>query len=138
MLRDYGKDRADYAVPMRDMLGHKLIVSAGSDWAGDGEDNPFEKIYFYVTRKTKSGAVAGLSQKISREDALRVSTINNAYLTFEENRKGSIEIGKLADFVILSGDVLTVPDEALLSLRPRATYVAGKLIFSNTPAEPRE
>ena len=88
--------------------------------------NPFIPIYFYVTRRTRSGTVIGPQQKISREQALRVSTINYAYTTFEEKLKGSIEPGKLADFLILSGDVLTVPEEQILSLHPLATYVGGR------------
>ncbi len=131
MIRDYGKERTDRVVPMRELLDHHLIVSTGSDWAGDGQDNPFEKIYFYVTRKARNGTLAGPSQKISREEALRVSTVNNAYMTFEEDAKGSIEQGKLADFLILSDDILTVPEQQILSVRPLATYVGGHKVFSS-------
>ena len=70
-------------------------------------------------------------QKISRQEALRVSTINNAYLTFEETVKGSIEAGKLADFLILSQDILTVPEDKILSIHPLATYVGGRKVFSS-------
>ena len=72
----------------------------------------------------------GPEQKISREQALRVATINYAYMTFEEKLKGSIEPGKLADFLILSGDVLTVPEDQILSLHPLATYVGGRKVFA--------
>jgi predicted amidohydrolase YtcJ len=122
----------EWAVPMRDMLDHHLIVGAGSDSHGLTQtDNPFVPFYFYVTRKTKDGKVIGLKEKISREEALRVSTINNAYLTFEEKVKGSIEPGKLADFVILNQDIMTVPDEQILSTHPLATYVGGREVFAS-------
>jgi predicted amidohydrolase YtcJ len=74
--------------------------------------------------------VLGGAQKISRQEALRVEAYNNAYLTYEENIKGSIEPGKLADFLVLSDDLLTVPEEEILSIKPLATYVGGKKVFS--------
>ena len=64
---------------------------------------PLWVIYHFVTRDTISGGVLGADQKISRKEALRVETINNAYLTFEERTKGSIEPGKLADLVVSAG-----------------------------------
>jgi len=119
---------------MRDFLDHHVVVSAGSDFESGTitSDNPFIPIYFYVTRKTKEGKVIGQEQKISRAEALRVSTYNNAYMTFEEKRKGSIEPGKLADFLILSDDVLTVPEEQILSIHPLATYVGGRQVYGGT------
>jgi predicted amidohydrolase YtcJ len=130
MSKAYGQERAERAVPMREMLDHHLIVNAGSDWGGGPVTNPFIPIYFYVTRKTENGTVIGPAQKISRAEALRVSTINTAYLTFEEKEKGSIEPGKLADFLILSQDILTVPEEQIRSVQPLATYVGGRKVFS--------
>jgi hypothetical protein len=126
-----GGQTAEGALPVRDMLNHGLVVSAGSDWPG-ATNNPIIPFYFYVTRKTEDGSkVVGPTQKISRQEALRVSTINNAYETFEEKIKGSIEPEKLADFVILSDDILTVPDEQIRSIHPLATYVGGRKVFSN-------
>jgi len=129
LIRTWGRERAERAVPMREMLDHGLIVSAGSDWPGS-TNNPFVPFYFYVTRKTENGTLIGAAQKISREEALRVSTINNAYMTYDEKIKGSIGPEKLADFVILSQDILTVPEEQIRSLQPLATYVGGQKVFS--------
>jgi predicted amidohydrolase YtcJ len=118
------------APPVRSLLDRGIIVSAGSDFQNGptSSDNPFIPIYFYVTRKTSSGQIIDPSQKITRAEALRVSTYNYAYTTFEEKLKGSIEPGKLADFLILSDDVLTVPDEKILSIRPLATFVGGQQV----------
>ena len=133
MLKRFGKDRAERAVPMRELLDQGLIVSGGSDWPG-APNNPFVNIYFYVTRKTMAAGTIGLAQKITRQEALRVETINNAYLTFDEQIKGSIEPGKLADFVILSDDILTVPDEKILDIRALATYVGGRQVYLRSGA----
>ena len=129
MARLIGKKRVENMVPMREMLDRGLIVSAGSDWGAGTTNNPFVPFYFNVTRKTDEGMVIGAAQRISRTEALRVSTINNAYLTYEEKIKGSIEPGKLADFLILSQDILTVPEEQLRSTQPLATYVGGQKVF---------
>ena len=72
---------------------------------------PLWVIYHFVTRDTISGGVLGADQKITRKEALQVETINNAYLTFEERLKGSIEPGKLADLVVLPEDILTCAEK---------------------------
>lgn len=122
---------AEQAAPLKDYLDHHVIVADGTDTHGyDRDDNPFLAFHWYVTRATADGKVYGADQKINREDALKLNTINGAYLTFEENVKGSIEPGKLADFVILNQDLMTVPDDQILATRPLATYLGGKMVFS--------
>jgi hypothetical protein len=131
-LRTLGKERAERAVPIREFMDHGIVVTGGSDWGGNSNsNNPFANIYFYVTRRSMEGDVVGAAQKISRAEALRVETINNAYLTFEEKIKGSIEAGKLADFVILSQDILTVPEEQIRAITSLATYVGAKKVYSS-------
>jgi predicted amidohydrolase YtcJ len=93
--------------------------------------NPFWAMYHFVTRDTISDGVYGAGERISREDALRVYTIHNARLTFEENLKGSIEPGKLADLVVLSADYLTVPEKAIESLKALRTMVGGKFVYAD-------
>lgn len=129
MVKRWGKERTERAVPMRELLDAGLIVSGGSDWPG-APNNPFVNIAFYATRKTVEGGVVGSGQKITRIEALRVESINNAYLTFDEHIKGSIEAGKFADFVILSDDILTVPDDKIIGIRPLATWVGGRRVYS--------
>jgi predicted amidohydrolase YtcJ len=128
--RTVGAARAGRIGPVRELLDHKLMVSSGSDWSGGDNNNPFENIYFYVTRKAEDGSVAGPMQKISREEAVRMVTINNAYFTFEEDVKGSLEPGKVADFLILSDDVMSVAEDKIIQIKPLATYVAGRKVYS--------
>jgi predicted amidohydrolase YtcJ len=129
MIKRLGRARAERAVPMRELLDAGLVVSGGSDWPG-APNNPFVNIYYYVTRNTREAGPLGLAQKISRQEALRVMTLNNAFLTFEERVKGSIEAGKLADFVVLSDDLLTVDEQRILDITAIATYVGGKQVFA--------
>lgn len=129
MEKDFGKERADRMNPIRDLLDRKVLVSSGTDWPGR-QLNPFTTIYYLVTRKIPDGEIMGPTQKVSREEALRIGTINNAYTTFEEKIKGSIEPGKLADFLVLSGDIMTVPEDQIPAVHPLATFVGGQKVFA--------
>jgi predicted amidohydrolase YtcJ len=104
-------------------------VSSGTD-AGVVPYPPLWVIYHFVTRDTISGGVLGPEQRISRVEALRASTIGNAWLTFEEQSKGSIEAGKLADLVVLSEDLLTAPPKAIQSAKVLMTIVGGRIVFT--------
>jgi len=75
--------------------------------------------------------VYAAEQRITRQEALRLFTINNAYLTFEENVKGSLEPGKLADLVVLSDDIMTCPVDKILDLTVLMTMVNGKVVFQH-------
>lgn len=91
--------------------------------------NPFLTIYAATTRRTESGEVIGAGEAISREEALRMMTSAAARFSFDEVNRGSIERGKLADFVVLDTDLMTCPAERLPSIRPDLTVVAGRVAF---------
>lgn len=92
--------------------------------------DPLGIIWSAIVRKDRvTGKVIAPSQKISREDALRAFTINGAYLTFEEEIKGSIEIGKLADLVVLSDDLLTCHEDKIKEIEVILTMVGGKIVY---------
>jgi hypothetical protein len=91
--------------------------------------NPFRAMQTAITRKTEGGKVIGPEQKVSREEALRMFTIEPAWMSFDETRKGSIEVGKLADVAILTGDFMSVPEEKLHALRAQTTIVGGKVVY---------
>ena len=81
-----------------------------------------------VARKTRAGKVIHAEQRISREDALRSYTIWGAYLQSAEKRKGSIEVGKLADFVVIDRDFLACPEEQIRDIEPVMTVLDGKVV----------
>jgi predicted amidohydrolase YtcJ len=93
--------------------------------------DPFLTMYVAVTRKTEGGQVIGPDERVSREEALRMMTIDAAYLGFDEKRKGSIEVGKLGDLAILSDDLLTCPSEQIKDLHAVLTVVGGRIVYSS-------
>jgi predicted amidohydrolase YtcJ len=74
-------------------------------------------------------------EAVSREDAIRMYTANGPYLSWEEKTKGTLEPGKLADFVVVDRDPLTVPEKELLTLNFDQTYLGGKLVYERKPGE---
>ncbi len=128
MVNFWGPERAAKATRMRDWLDAGLKVGGGSDWSLLPAD-PFWMIYFFVTRDSRLSGVLGPEERLTRQEALRVMTINNAYITMEESIKGSLEPGKLADLLVLSADVMTVPEKQIREITPLATLVAGKVVY---------
>lgn len=127
LVRYWGRDRAEQVTPVRTFLDEGLLVAGGTD-SPVIPYNPFWAMFHFISRQTISDGVYGANQRISREEALRIFTINNAKLTFEENSKGSIERGKLADLVILSADILTIPEKEIEDLKAIATMVGGRFV----------
>lgn len=128
LVNYWGPARAARTTPMRTYLDQGFVVAGGTDSAVVPYP-PLWVFYHFVTRDTISGGVLGADQAISRKDALQVETINNAYLTFEERTKGSIEAGKLADLVVLPEDILTCPAKDIERMNVAMTMVGGKIVF---------
>jgi hypothetical protein len=128
LTKYWGAERGERATPMRAFFEAGLPTSAGTD-SPVVPYRPLAVIAHFVTRRTLSGAVMGVDQAISREQALRASTIGNAWLSFEEGVKGSIEPGKYADLVVLSGDIMTCPDDQIENLTVLMTMVGGRTVF---------
>ncbi len=82
-----------------------------------------------VSRKTESGLVLNPEERLSRQQALRLYTINNAYLHNEEKDKGTLEVGKLGDAIILDRDYLTCPEAEIAGTRVLITIVGGRVVF---------
>jgi predicted amidohydrolase YtcJ len=124
----WGAKRAAWTTPVRAYLDRGFVVAGGTDSAVVPYP-PLWVIYHFVTRDTISGGVLGTDQRITRTEALRLETINNAYLTFEERVKGSIESGKFADLVVLPEDILTCPVKNIEQMRVAMTMVGGKIVY---------
>lgn len=130
LVKYWGRVRAARTTPVRAFLDAGLPVSLGTD-SSVVPYPPLWGIYHFVTRNTISGGVLGADQRISREEALRANTMGNAWLTFEEQLKGSIEAGKLADFVVLSDDIMTCPEKQIEQMQVEMTVVGGKVVFES-------
>jgi predicted amidohydrolase YtcJ len=128
LVNYWGAARAARTTPMRTYLDQGFIVAGGTDSAVVPYP-PLWVIYHFVSRDTISGGVMGADQKISRKEALQVATINNAYLTFEERLKGSIEPGKLADLVVLPEDILSCPEKHIEQMGVALTMVGGQIVY---------
>ena len=128
LVRYWGAARAAWVTPVRAYLDHSVEVAAGTD-APVVPFPPLWTMYHFVTRDTISGGVLGPDQKITREEALRIATMGNARLTFEEQIKGSIEPGKLADFVVLDEDILKADVKRIEQMRVLTTVIGGKTVF---------
>jgi predicted amidohydrolase YtcJ len=128
LVNYWGRERAGITTPVKMYLDAGLPVSSGTD-APVVPYPPFWTLYHFVTRDTITGGVLGADQKISRQDAITLATINNAWLMFEEKTKGSIEPGKLADLIVLSDDPLTCPEPKLRDMQVLMTMVGGKIVF---------
>ena len=126
-----GKARLRGAYAYRQLLEQNHWLPLGTDFPVE-DISPFKTFYAAVVRKDKAGFPAGGFQPgsaLSRVEALRGMTIWAAKSNFEEKEKGSLEPGKLADFIILDRDLLKVGEKELLSTRVLSTYVGGSVVF---------
>ena len=122
-----GQDPPPVRNPFRTLVAMGMRPPGSSDTAGTGTDmiNPMLNVGLLVTRTNSRGAVADPQEKLSVMDALRVYTIFGAYSSFEEQTKGTLEAGKLADLVVLSGDPLTIAPELLKDMKVDITIIDG-------------
>ncbi len=131
-----GRERCRGAYAFKSIRDSGAILSFGTDWPGTSASeypiNPMLGLYAAVTRQTVNGQPEGgwfPDQRISIEDAIRAYTYNTAYANFEEKTKGSIEVGKLADLVVLSKNLLRIAPKEILSVEVTITVVGGRLEF---------
>lgn len=129
VLQRLGLRRAQQgAYAWQSLLKSGAVVSNGTDTPVEYVD-PIACFYASVTRRLANGTAFFPEQRMTREQALRSYTLSAAYAAFEEDIKGSLAAGKLADVVVLSQDILTVPDEKILDTAVDYTIVGGKVLY---------
>ncbi len=131
-----GHDRASRTYAFRTFLNHGVRLAFGTDWEV-APLNPLLTVYAAVTRATLDGKNPNgwfPEQKLSVAEAIEAYTIGSAYAEFQENEKGSITPGKLADMVLLSDDIFSIAPEKIRDVRALKTFVGGRLIFDATTA----
>jgi predicted amidohydrolase YtcJ len=134
MLEAYGEQRWAWMFANASSFEHGIPNAANSDFPVS-DLNPMLRIQSLVTRRSRWGTVYGPSQRLSVEQALHAYTMGSAYASFEEDEKGSITPGKLADFVILSHDPRAVLPESISTIVVEQTFVAGVKRFDRSEAD---
>ncbi len=124
-----GMKRAAWLKPHRAWIDHGIMVASGTD-SPVTPYLPFPCLWASIARKTElRGTVLGADQRVSREEAIRMYTINGTYLTFETKIKGSIEPGKYADMIILDRDILTCPEDDIRDTKVLRTILGGRTVY---------
>jgi predicted amidohydrolase YtcJ len=129
VIRRLGEERARTGAYLwRDFHRAGVVVTNGTDVPVE-HISPIASFYSSVTRRTADGTQFYPGQVMTREEALRSYTINNAYAAFEEELKGSLAVGKMADIVVLDRDILTIPDEEIPGTRVSYTVLGGEVVY---------
>jgi len=133
VLKRIGSKRAEEgAYVWRKLIQSGALVTNGTDTPVEDVD-PISNFYAAITRRLKADeTVFYPDQRMSREEAMRACTINNAYAAFDEEIKGSLKVGKLADITILSKDIMNIREDEIPTARVVYVIVGGKLMYQNS------
>jgi len=126
----YGDEKVGWMFAHRSFLDNGIRVPGASDY-NPGPFEPLMAIQSMVTRTDYKGRVWGARQKVTLDEALTIATINGAYASSEEQLKGSITAGKLADFVMLEKDPHAVPPNEIMNIKINRTVVGGKTVYGS-------
>jgi hypothetical protein len=128
----YGKKAAQRTPPIRRMIELGLPVGAGTDATRVASFNPYVALYWLSSGKTVGGlSIYSESNRMSREEALRLYTQGSSWFSAEDGTKGGLLPGQLADFAVLTADYFTVPEEEIKDLQSVLTVVGGEVVYAN-------
>ena len=124
-----GPERSKWLKPHRAWIDEGILCAAGTD-SPVTPFPPFVSLWTSVARRTEmNDTQMGTEQKVTREEAVRMYTHNGAYLTFEEDIKGTIEPGMLADMLVIDRDIMTCPEDDIKDTNVLTTYLGGKVVY---------
>jgi predicted amidohydrolase YtcJ len=129
-MREYGEERLNHMFAIRSFLDAGVKVTQASDYP-PGPFEPMMALQSSVTRTDTHGHLWGPRQRVTIEEAIRVGTLHGAYASFEENIKGSIKPGKLADLVVLGRDPLKENPSSIISIPVDQTMVGGRWVYES-------
>ena len=130
-LDRYGAKAAERTPPVRRMLELGIPVGAGTDATRVASYNPWQSLYWLVSGNTIGGAsLYPEANRLSREEALRLYTQGSSWFSGEAGKKGALAPGQMADFVALTDDYFSVPDEAIKGIESVLTVVGGKIVYA--------
>jgi hypothetical protein len=127
-MRYYGEQRLEWMFAQRSFIDSGVVSTGATDYP-PGPFEPLLGIQSCVTRTDSTGKEWGINQRISVDEALRLYTMNGAYASFEEDTKGSIEIGKLADLVVLGSDPTQIDPLGIKDIQVERTIVGGRTVY---------
>lgn len=132
-----GPARMANFLPLRSLFDAGIVVAGGSDHmigfdpkTSTNPYDPFLGMWIAITRKTVDGTVLNPAQRLTRQEALKMYTLNGAYLCFEDKEKGSISPGKLADMVVISRNYLSCPVDQIKDIEALCTILGGKAVYN--------
>jgi len=132
-VRNLGEERARRAPPIRTALDAGIVVAGGTDFPLSPY-NPWVSIQWFIDGKTQSGvAIRSANENPTRLEALRIYTLNSAWMSFDDDERGSLEVGKLADLAVLSAHYLDMPTEEISDIESLLTLVGGRVVHSAGP-----
>jgi predicted amidohydrolase YtcJ len=135
-VKTLGERRMKWFQQLKTWFDNGLTIGGGSDHmvildsvAATNPWNPWLGMWIALTRRTENGGVHNPGERLTREQAIRFYTINNARLNFEEKKKGSLEPGKYADLIMVDRDVLTCAVADIRTTKVLMTMVGGKVVW---------
>lgn len=134
MISEWGRERMAGAPPLREIMSSQVPLAAGTDAMRVASYKPFEALHWYITGLTATGEpTRDEENRLTRQEALELYSRGGAWFSFEERERGSLEVGKLADVVVLDKDYLSIPVDEIPTIGVDLTLLGGKVVWAAAP-----